>query len=149
MQSLSEQVGRGPCAVTGSLAVKSIGPVTKRLLVRIPEPTRWKICRRALSKALNPNCSCKSVWIRASAKWLKWKQGGSYRNQHGSNSPRIFPPLVTAYLYRGIFLSFTELLVLTRFDEAAEHLIKALLLGICEPKSLQTVVVIDGTMLYS
>jgi hypothetical protein len=55
-----------------SLAVMSIGPVTERLLVQIPEPTtvgnNKKMDNVPLSKVLNPNCSCKSLWIRASAK---------------------------------------------------------------------------------
>ena len=53
-----------------SLAVKSVGPVTERSLVWILEPTRGKISV-PLSKALNPNCSYKSFWIRVSAKCLK------------------------------------------------------------------------------
>ena len=35
--------------VVGSLAVKSVGPVTERLMVHIPEPARWRnrpFCRR-------------------------------------------------------------------------------------------------------
>lgn len=38
------------CRATGSLAVKSFGPVSERSLVSIPEPTWWKICRRALEQ---------------------------------------------------------------------------------------------------
>ena len=34
----------------GSRAVESVGPVTEKCLVRIPEPTRWKICRCALEQ---------------------------------------------------------------------------------------------------
>jgi hypothetical protein len=51
--------------------VKTVGPLTGRSLVRIPELNRWNIFLVSLSKALNPNCSCKSLWIKASAKWLK------------------------------------------------------------------------------
>ena len=47
--------------------VTSIDPVTEKSLVQIPEPTSWKICQLSLSKTLNPNCSCKSLWIRVSA----------------------------------------------------------------------------------
>lgn len=54
--------------VAGSLAVKTVGPVTEKLLVRIPETTRWKSVAMPLSKALNSNCSCKSLLIRANAK---------------------------------------------------------------------------------
>lgn len=48
--------------VMSTLGVKSVGPVSKSLLVQIPERTRWKTWH------LNPNCSCKSFWIRASTK---------------------------------------------------------------------------------
>jgi hypothetical protein len=47
--------------LTGSLVVKSVGPVTKKLLVGIPEPARWKSllfcpCTRQLTPNHN-NCS--------------------------------------------------------------------------------------------
>ena len=53
---------KGVCIV-----VKSIGQVTDRSLVCIPELTRWKISV-PFTKALNPNCSYKSLWISMSAK---------------------------------------------------------------------------------
>ena len=40
-------------------------------LVWILEPTRWKMCLVPLSKALYPNCTCKSLWIRAASKCKK------------------------------------------------------------------------------
>lgn len=50
--------------------VKSVGLVYERLLVRMLEPTRWKIC---LCKALNRSCSSKSLWIKVSAEILRCK----------------------------------------------------------------------------
>jgi hypothetical protein len=46
----------------GSLVVKHVGLVTERLLVKILEQITWKNRSVPLSKALNPNCSCKSIW---------------------------------------------------------------------------------------
>jgi hypothetical protein len=52
--------------VVGSLAVKSVGPITERFesASRLGE----KPVDVPLSKARNSNCSCKSLWIRMSAK---------------------------------------------------------------------------------
>lgn len=57
--------------VAGGVAVKSIGIVTERFLIQIPEPTRGKSADVPLSKAPNHNCSDKSLWIRSSDKCKK------------------------------------------------------------------------------
>jgi hypothetical protein len=56
----AEQWGESCLTPTpGSLVVKSVGPVTEKLLVQIPELKN--MFHVPLSKALNPNCSCKSL----------------------------------------------------------------------------------------
>ena len=42
--------------MAGSLEVKSVGPVTERLLIRIPKQTKCKSVDVLLSKALNLSC---------------------------------------------------------------------------------------------
>jgi hypothetical protein len=48
--------------------VKSVGPVAERLWFETPCRLGEKPADVPLSKARNPNCFCKSLWIRASAK---------------------------------------------------------------------------------
>lgn len=53
----------------GSLAVKTIGPVTETVRFQIPEPTRFqKYVNMPLSKTLKGTIGVKSLWIRATAK---------------------------------------------------------------------------------
>lgn len=57
----------------GSPVVKSVGPITERSLIPIPELTWYNCGPVALSKALNSNCSWKLLWIRLYAKWRESK----------------------------------------------------------------------------
>ena len=55
--------------LAGSLVVKSVGPVTERLLVWIPSWLGEKSVIVPLSKVINSYLSHKLLWIRASANW--------------------------------------------------------------------------------
>ena len=53
-----------------------------------------------LSKALNPTCSCKSLWIRVSDKWLKCKCNNNTKEQE----PNRRKAFVLLFLTTGLLL---------------------------------------------